>query len=118
MRVLIAEDDREMRRLLRAAIGARGHLVEGYENGAKLLASLSEDDPPDVIISDVQMPEVDGLELLARVRDRHPDLPVLLISAFGSAQLHQRARELGAAAVLDKPVRLPKLLQLVEELKG
>jgi CheY-like chemotaxis protein len=116
MRVLIAEDDRDMRQLLSAAVSARGHEVSDYANGAELLADLSPDRPPELVISDVQMPGLDGLSLLVRLRDTHPDLPVLLITAFGTRQLHERANELGAAAMLDKPVRLLSLLRAVDSL--
>ncbi|RKH08817.1 response regulator [Corallococcus sp. CA047B] len=123
-RVLIAEDDREMRRMLARALGRRGCDVHEVPNGRELLGTLTrglagvEGTAPDVIITDVRMPGVTGLEALARLRRVDWATPVILITAFGDAATHAEAHRLGAAFVFDKPFDLDVLCEAVRELIG
>jgi FixJ family two-component response regulator len=73
------------------------------------------DDPPDVIISDVRMPGLTGMQLLEKVRERGWSTPVVLISAFGDDISRSRADTLGAAAFLDKPIDVGRLQQVIDE---
>ena len=123
-RVLIAEDDREMRRMLSRALGRRGCDVHAVPNGRELLDTLTrglagvEGEAPDVIITDVRMPGVTGLEALARLRRVDWATPVILITAFGDAATHAEAHRLGAAFVFDKPFDLDVLCEAVRSLIG
>jgi CheY-like chemotaxis protein len=74
--------------------------------------------PPDLIVSDVRMPGCTGLEVLARLRQRGLECPVLLLSAFADAETHAEARRLGARALLDKPVDLDVLRAAVDAAVG
>ena len=71
---------------------------------------------PDLVVTDVQMPGATGMRVLSHVRRAHPTVPVILITAFGSAELHAQAKRLGAATVLDKPFDLAELRKLVQRL--
>lgn len=108
-RVLLAEDDPDMRQLLARALRADGHTVVELRDGAELLqvlhATLRQGTEHGVaaIVSDVRMPACSGLEVLKDLRSLSAELPVVLITAFGSAQTHAAARALGAVTVLDKP---------------
>ncbi|NBD09978.1 MULTISPECIES: response regulator [Corallococcus] len=123
-RVLIAEDDREMRRMLVRALQRRGCDVHEVPNGRELLGTLTrglagvEGAAPDVIITDVRMPGVTGLEALARLRRVDWATPVILITAFGDAATHAEAMRLGAAFVFDKPFDLDVLCGAVTRLIG
>ena len=119
--VLVAEDDPEMRNLLDTVLRRGGYRVETVTNGVELLerldTSLSEEgDPVDLVISDVRMPGLTGLEVLEAVRGRTPRIPVILITAFGDQTLHEAAWLLGAAAVLDKPFDLRDMMSRVRAL--
>ena len=88
--VLLAEDDTEVRRLLAQALERDGYDVIAVSNGATLLrlldlarSPLSRSELPDLIISDVRMPEVGGLEVLAKLQQVQSAPPVILITAFG-----------------------------------
>lgn len=122
-RVLLAEDDVEMRALVSAVLRRDGYEVIEARNGVEL-ASLVQSEvlqpalgvPVDVLITDVVMPGRTGLDVLAWLRSRDRSTPVLLVTAFGSAELHEEARRLGAA-VLDKPFELAELRRVVRALE-
>jgi CheY-like chemotaxis protein len=114
--VLLAEDDPELRSLLAEALREDGcNVVEaddGFDALDYLAASLPADAPldaPDLIVSDVQMPGMSGLQVVSWVRHLSAQVPVVLITAFGDAPIHQAAERLGGVAVLDKPFPLDKL---------
>jgi CheY-like chemotaxis protein len=109
-RVLLAEDDEEMRSMLAEALRREGYAVVEARNGDELLARvrssvLSTDDgaPVDLVVSDIRMPGCSGLEVLEKLRDEDWAVPVILITAFGDEETHRKARSLGATLVLDKP---------------
>lgn len=116
-RVLLAEDDPAMRALVAAVLQADGcEVVEArdLEHLADVVAGYAEGpDSIAMIISDIRMPGLSGLELLAALRAARWSTPVLLITAFGSDETHAEATQLGAIAVLDKPFSLERLRALV-----
>lgn len=116
-RVLLADDDHAMRGMLEAALLRAGFEVESASNGAELLARLEAADrnsrAPQLIVSDICMPGLTGLDVLTRVRQRFPTVPVILITAFGDALTHRRAHALGAVEVIDKPFDLGLLCRRI-----
>jgi CheY-like chemotaxis protein len=79
--ILLVDDDELVRGSVPALLGAMGHRVEPVEGGHAALARL-DSDRPDLVILDLNMPGMDGLEVLAHIRSRFPDLPVLLATGF------------------------------------
>ena len=113
-RLLIAEDDEEMRGMLVDELQRDGYEVLQASDGAETAALLRElrnrpGDGPEVIIMDIRMPSRTGLELLADLRKAESRVPVILITAFGDREIHEKARQLGAIAVFDKPFDLDDL---------
>jgi two-component system, NtrC family, response regulator AtoC len=112
--VLLADGDAVMRDLLVTELQRDGHEVTPFQDGRALLAHIetalrSEDLAlPDLILSDVRMPGVDGLDLLKAIRKADADVPVVLITAFGDREAHARAFELGAV-MIDKPFAMDAL---------
>lgn len=118
-RVLIAEDNKEMRRLLVWALKKRGFQVTEACDGPDLFFRLSTQAGPDarydLLVSDIRMPHMTGLEVmqgLQRVKSLLP--PTILITAFGDEQIHRTAGDLGAV-VFDKPFELDDLIEKIEE---
>jgi PAS domain S-box-containing protein len=106
--VLLVEDDAAVRSLTRRMLASLGHAVTAASSGAEALGLVEVADRlPDVLITDVRMPGIQGQELARRLRDRRPDLPVVFISGF-SAELGDRVAITGAQ-VLDKPFDLRRL---------
>jgi DNA-binding response OmpR family regulator len=111
-RVLLAEDDRELRGLLALTLREDGYEVKEAADGAELLEALSEAGEGatfDLVITDIRMPRHTGIDVLSRLRWTDGELPVILITAFGEERTHQLAERLGAAAVFDKPFDLDDL---------
>nr|WP_276203615.1 response regulator [Hyalangium minutum] len=111
----MADDQPEMRRLIRGALVRDGYEVVEVANGPALIHALisglleEQTRAPDLIITDVRMPGMTGLEVLARLRREAWSIPFILITAFGDEALHREAERLGAARVLDKPFELAEL---------
>ncbi|HZU97663.1 MAG TPA: response regulator [Planctomycetota bacterium] len=116
-RILVAEDDDAMRELVALALRFDGHEVHAARDGWELirkLEALEEDGiEPDLVITDVRMPGVTGLEAVAALDWPRWSVPFIVISAFGGRDLHERAFRLGASAFLDKPFRLEALREIV-----
>lgn len=119
-RVLVVDDDP----LVRAAIGAflrrAGYVVHEASDGRKALTFLSHRSV-ELVISDILMPDLDGIELVMRLNDRHPEIRVLAISGeghLGPGPFLTMAEHLGAHRVLAKPFEPTVLLQVVEQMIG
>jgi CheY-like chemotaxis protein len=122
-RILLAEDDAQMRELVSGDLRRAGYSVVECGDGAALLERLesaSREDGwgVDLVVADVRMPELTGLEALERLRDADPFTPYIVVTAFGSAETRLAATRLGAIAVLDKPFEIKDLLHLVEDAIG
>jgi CheY-like chemotaxis protein len=117
--ILVAEDDPELRWLLARALRREGYDVLEFEDGRALLAVLQAAPGETmahvkrVVVSDVCMPVLDGLELVRCVRQASLPTPIILLTGFAESALRARALGLGATAVLDKPVDLPALRGVV-----
>lgn len=121
-RILVADDDEDMRELVVEAMRAEGYRVEETATGQGLLDRLSavilddQEDPFDLVISDIRMPLMSGTEILAGIRDLGCEMDFVLMSAFADEDTHREAAKLGAVAILDKPFELDRLRGLVRGL--
>ncbi|MGQ0696557.1 MAG: sigma-54-dependent transcriptional regulator [Nitrospiraceae bacterium] len=101
-RVMIVDDDPETLALLREVVTKEGYQVETLEDAEAALRRLNEWQP-DLVITDIQMPRMDGLALLAAVREKTPDIMVILLTAYGSLKTAVDAIKTGAFDYLSKP---------------
>ncbi len=113
--VLIVEDDDGLRPLIRLALAQKGFRVACAENGAAALDALGRE-CVDLLIIDLQMPVMDGLTLLRTLREQGRQYPVIVLSAAAEPSRERELTELGAAAVLRKPVPLSAILAAVQRL--
>jgi two-component system response regulator TctD len=112
-RILLVEDEPALARVYARALLASGFQIEHEPNGVRGLARALEVDF-DVVVSDVCMPEMDGIELLRHLRVQRPDIPVILLTARLDASTYGRARDLGSVRYLLKPVRMEQLARAVQ----
>lgn len=122
-RILLAEDDSEMRAMVSSDLRRAGYGVVECADGAALLRRLdaaerAEGLGVDLVVADVRMPELTGLQVLERMRGADPFTPYIVVTAFGSPETRRAAARLGAIAVLDKPFEIEALLRLVEDAIG
>jgi DNA-binding response OmpR family regulator len=121
-RVVVAEDDPDMRALVCDALTREGYEVTALPDGARLLVRIARQyrhldpaAPIDLIVSDIRMPVVSGLEILQGLRDAHCRTPVILMTAFGDPALRRQVEALGAL-LLDKPVRIEEICARARQL--
>ncbi|PAU54367.1 sigma-54-dependent response regulator transcription factor FleR [Pseudomonas indica] len=111
-KVLLVEDDRALREALGDTLSLGGHAFRAVESAEEALVVLAQE-PFGLVVSDVNMPGMDGHQLLALIRARYPQLPVLLMTAFGAVERAVEAMRQGAADYLVKPFEPKTLLELV-----
>ena len=114
--ILLAEDDTELSELLMFVLVRAGYRVTVCDNGLQLLEALEDADDIDLVISDVRMPALTGLEVLESQVDKIKRPPFICMTAFGDAKTHQTALQFGAAATIDKPFDLDYMLELVNDI--
>jgi DNA-binding response OmpR family regulator len=113
--LLVVEDDRDISELLRAALEGEGYRARSASDGRSALQAL-DDELPDVLLLDLMLPDIDGLELCARVRERQltgPYLPVIMLTALDTPAYKQLGFARGADDYVTKPFDLPELLARV-----
>jgi PAS domain S-box-containing protein len=118
-RVLIVDDDESVTRLMTNYLERKGidsHAINNSENAWDVFAQNSA--AFDIVITDQTMPNLSGLELARRIRDKRRDIPVVLCSGNNEMVDEQAAAELGVSRFLDKPVRLENLSSMISELTG
>ncbi len=111
--ILVADDDKAIRVVLTQALGREGHLVRSTSNAATLWQWVSSGEG-DLVITDVIMPDENGLDLIPRIRNLRPDLKIVVMSAQSTLLTAVRATERGAFEYLPKPFDLRELVKVVE----
>jgi len=117
-RVLVADDDREMRAILRLSLEEAGYEVETVADGEQAVRA-DQERPADLLITDLFMPQREGLETVQYFRARHPSMPIIAISGWKPGQKADHltvARVAGADAVLRKPFTMDELLGQLQKL--
>jgi DNA-binding response OmpR family regulator len=102
-RILVVDDNEGIRSYLASLLEIKGYQVDTAEDGRSALHLLDAGASPDVIILDIMMPGIDGLETLRRLRERGDETPVIMLSVVGNASSIVEAMNLGAMDYLNKP---------------
>ena len=112
--ILIVDDEELIRRQAEAALKRSGYRTSTAANGKEALALIREA-PPDLLLSDIRMPEMDGLDLLAHARRLKPDLVAIFMSAYGTSDNIMRSMQMGVSGYLMKPFTGTELERTVQE---
>lgn len=113
--ILLAEDDDDMRRFLEKALDKAGYRVVAFDNGASAYDRIREE-PFNLLLTDIVMPEMDGIELARRATEIDPDLKVMFITGFAAVALNPDSNAPRDAKVLSKPFHLRDLVDEVEKM--
>jgi two-component system cell cycle response regulator CpdR len=114
-RVLLAEDDESMRSFLERALTKAGYEVIAFANGKDALERLQEE-PFTLLLTDIVMPQMDGIELARRASELDPDLKIMFITGFAAVILNNDTAAPKDARVLSKPFHLKDLVREVDRL--
>src|SRR4028119_1394752 len=112
--ILIVDDEQGMRQLLSLVFGRAGHQVRAAENGRRAVEMLRERGA-DLIVSDVRMPDMGGIELLSAARELSPDTAVVMMTAFATVETAREAFKLGADDFIQKPFDVDELKLIVKK---
>ena len=114
-RILLAEDDNDMRQFLTRALKNAGYDVVSFDNGRSAYERLREE-PFSLLLSDIVMPEMDGIELARRASELDPDIKIMFITGFAAVALNSDSEAPKNAKVLSKPVHLRELVSEVNKM--
>lgn len=113
-KVLLVDDEADFIDSLSQRLEVRGLKVSATTRGQNAV-DLLDDEKFDIIVLDLAMPGMDGLETLRRIKEKDPDAEIVMLSGHGSVQSTKEAMKLGAEDFLEKPVDMPELLEKIAE---
>ena len=114
------DDDEEIHALVKHMLVGAGHEVESAHDGAEGLRAFGKN-PPDLVLTDINMPGLDGHDVIEAIRVQHADVPIIAVSggsAIGKDELLLKASDLGASEVIMKPFEFSQLIGAVERALG
>jgi two-component system cell cycle response regulator CpdR len=114
-RILLAEDDDSMRSFLERALAKAGYEVIAFANGMEAFERLREE-PFSLLLTDIVMPQMDGIELARRASELDPDIKIMFITGFAAVTLNTNSRPPKDARVLSKPFHLKDLVREIDRL--
>ncbi|VAV92422.1 Response regulator [hydrothermal vent metagenome] len=114
-KIMLAEDDGDMRRFLAKALEKAGHEVVAFEDGAGAYEALKSTSV-ELLLTDIVMPEMDGIELARRGAELDPNMKIMFITGFAAVALHPDSQAPKDAKVLSKPFHLKDLVAEVEKM--
>src|SRR5262245_48739668 len=112
-RILLVDDEKSIRTTLAAILNEEGYRPVSVGSGPEALTRLGEE-VPDLVILDIWLPDMDGIETLAEVKRQWPELPVVMISGHGTTETAVKATKLGAYDYIEKPLSLEKTLLVID----
>ena len=117
LKILMVDDEQDFAATLAERLRLRGFHVEAIDSGADALQRVRED-TFSILILDVKMPGIGGLQLLSQIKATHPDLPIILLTGHGSVADAEKGMEEGAFDYLMKPVDIDKLIEKIGSAAG
>ncbi len=114
IKILLVDDEKEFVETLSERIRMRDHKSDVALDGEEAL-KLMDDDLPDVVVLDLKMPGIDGMEVLRRIRKAYPNVQVIMLTGHGSDKDEKEARKLGAFEYLQKPVEIETLMKKIKK---
>ena len=122
--ILVVDDEPDVADLFRQQFRRESrqgtYVMHFAASGAEALDRVAEEFEPTLfaVLSDINMPGMDGLELLGEIKQRRPELPVMMVTAYGDDERRRRARELGACEFISKPVDFDRLKSQLRKLSA
>jgi two-component system, NtrC family, response regulator HydG len=115
-RVLVVDDDRQMVKTIRAILDHRGWESIPAYSGEEAVAAATDGPAFGAVLMDVRMPGMNGVEACLKMHDAHPDMPVILMTAYAAQEILAQARRAGVVTIMPKPLAWPKLMAHLDRL--
>lgn len=112
--ILLLDDEQEILKSLGEILSRFGYQVEAHSDGRSALAMLKEGNKIDLVITDYRMPGMDGLEFLNALRLLDPNVPVIMLTAYGAVESYLKSISLGVFEYVNKPIKAKELGRIVE----
>lgn len=112
--ILVVDDEQNSREGLTKILIKEGYEVVAAENGEVALAEAEKQDF-DLVITDLRMPEVSGIDVLEKILEKNPDIGVIIVTAYGEINSYLEAMNLGAFEYLNKPIKLDELRRVINK---
>jgi len=113
-KILVVDDEQNSREGLTKILIKEGYEVVAAESGETALAEAKKQDF-DLIITDLRMPEISGIDVLEQIREKKPDIGVIIVTAYGEVNSYLKAMTLGAFEYLNKPIKLDELRRVINK---
>src|ERR1700730_6575513 len=114
-KILVIDDEADMRFAVRMLLERSGHSVVEAENGESALARIDEG-RPDLVLLDMRLPGMDGIQILQKIREKQKDLPIIMVTGYGNVELAEQAIQLGADHYLSKPFHNKELIEVIQQI--
>jgi two-component system, NtrC family, response regulator HydG len=115
-RVLVVDDDRQMVKTIRAILDHRGWESTPAYSGEEAVEAAKGGPPFGAVLMDVRMPGMNGVEACLQMHAAHPDMPVILMTAYAAQEILAQAHRAGVVTILPKPLAWPKLMAQLDRL--
>ena len=113
-KILVVDDEQNSREGLTKILIKEGYEVVAAESGETALSEAKKQDF-DLIITDLRMPEISGIDVLEQIREKKPDIGVIIVTAYGEVNSYLKAMTLGAFEYLNKPIKLDELRRVINK---
>jgi len=113
-RILVVDDEQNSREGLTKILMKEGYEVVAAESGETALDEAKKQDF-DLVITDLRMPEISGIDVLEKIREEKPDIGVIIVTAYGEVNSYLKAMTLGAFEYLNKPIKLDELRRVISK---
>ena len=113
--ILVIDDEADMRFAVRMLLERSGHTVIEAESGDAALAKL-EESKPDLVLLDMRLPGMDGIQILQKLREKEKDLPIIMVTGYGNIELAEEAIKQGADHYLSKPFHNKELIEVIQQI--
>jgi CheY-like chemotaxis protein len=114
-KILVIDDEADMRFAVRMLLERSGHTVLEADNGEAALSRIDEG-VPDLVLLDMRLPGMDGIQILQKIREKQKDLPIIMVTGYGNVELAEQALQLGADHYLSKPFHNKELIDVIGQI--
>lgn len=116
LRILVVDDEQSIVEVISTFLESEGYEVVTADSGASLMARL-DDGIPHIILLDIRMPDIDGIQCLRQIKEKYGSVEVVMMSGFATLQMARKSLEIGAFDYLRKPISFAHLKEVIEHIK-